>query len=167
MEKVLPCLYLITTDFMKRRRDSLRFLIIEDVKEHAQLILEAVHTHHFLHDISSVKNCDMAMQLLNEYEKEDYLPHIIILDLNVSGKNALDFLSTLHKDQSLAKIPVFALTPVAKEDDRQFISRFKNCLYIVKPAGIISFMELINFICNFWTEHKKAPDYQSIRKRIS
>ena len=50
---------------MKRRRDSLRFLVIEDIKEHAQLILEAVHTHHFLHDISSVKNCDMAMQLLN------------------------------------------------------------------------------------------------------
>ena len=55
---------------MKKYRSSLRFLIIEDVKEHAALIKEAVHTHDFLHDISSVKNCDMAIQLLNEYQKQ-------------------------------------------------------------------------------------------------
>ena len=151
---------------MKRHRTSLRFLIIEDVKEHAELIKEAVHTHDFLHDISSVKNCDMALQILKEYQKDDYLPHVIILDLSVSGMNALDFLLTMHADKNLASIPVIALTSVAKEDDRRFISRFKNCVYIVKPAGIISFMELVNFICNFWSENKKVPDYQSIRKRI-
>ena len=161
------CLPLISTDFMKKHTSSLRFLIIEDVKEHAALIKEAVHTHDFLHDISSVKNCDMAIQLLNEYKKEDYLPHVIILDLSVSGMNALDFLASMNSDKHLASIPVVALTSVAKEDDRYFINRFKNCVYIVKPAGIISFMELINFICNFWSANKKVPDYQSIRKRIS
>ena len=151
---------------MKRHRSSLRFLIIEDVKEHAALIQEAVHTHDFLHDISSVKNCDMAIRLLNEYKKEDYLPHIIILDLSVSGMNALDFLTGMNADKDFASIPIIALTSAAKEDDRNFLSRFNNCVYIVKPAGIIGFMELINFICNFWSENKKVPDYQSIHKRI-
>ena len=159
-------LYLIESDIMKRHRSSLRFLIIEDVKEHAELIKEAVHTHDFLHDISSVKNCDMALQLLREYAKEDYLPHVIILDLSVSGMNSIDFLSVINADKKMASIPVIALTSVAKDEDRKFLSGFNNCIYIVKPAGIIGFMELINFICNFWSDNKNIPDYQSIRKRI-
>lgn len=159
-------LYLVNPDFMKRHRTSLRFLIIEDVKEHAALIEEAVHAHDFLHDISSLKNCDLALQRIHEYEKEDYLPHVIILDLSVSGMNAIDFLSTINKDKKLASIPIIALTSVAKDEDRNYISRFKNCVYVVKPSGIIGFMELINFICNFWSENKKVPDYHSISKRL-
>lgn len=160
-------LFLIESDFMKRHRTSLRFLIIEDVKEHAELIKEAVHTHDFLHDISSVKNCDMALQLLHEYAKDDYLPHVIILDLSVSGMNSIDFLSTINADKKLASVPVIALTSVAKDEDRKYVGSFKNCVYIVKPTGIIGFMELINFICNFWSDNKNVPDYQSIRKRMA
>lgn len=151
---------------MKRHRTSLRFLIIEDVKEHAAMIQEAVHAHDFLHDISSVKNCDMAMQLLHEYEKDDYLPHVIILDLAVAGMNSLDFLTKMNSDKKMSGIPVIALTSSVNETERNFVTKFKNCIYIVKPAGIIGFMELINFICNFWSENKKVPDYQSIRKRM-
>lgn len=151
---------------MRKHRSSLRFLIIEDVKEHAELIKEAVHTHDFLHDISSVKNCDMALSLLHEYEKDDYLPHVIILDLSVAGMNAMQFLATLNADKKFASIPVIALTSVAKEEERNIVNSYKNCVYIVKPAGIVGFMELINFICNFWSENKKVPDYQSIHKRI-
>jgi CheY-like chemotaxis protein len=152
---------------MKRHRTSLRFLIIEDVKEHEVLIKEAVHTHDFLHDISSVKNCTMALELLNEYKQDDYLPHIIILDLDAGGMNPREFLSLINKDALLSAIPVMALSNTLSEADRQFVNGFSNCMYVIKPAGILEFMELINFICNFWSDNKKIPDYQSIRKRIS
>lgn len=152
---------------MKRHRSSLRFLIIEDVKEHEALIKEAVHNHDFLHDISSVKNCSMALELLHEYKNDDYLPHIIILDLDVAGMNAREFLAKVNDSRDYSAIPVIALSTSASEHDRILVNSFKNCVYVVKPAGIIEFMELVNFICNFWSENKKVPDYQSIRKRIS
>jgi DNA-binding response OmpR family regulator len=152
---------------MKRHRTSLRFLIIEDVKEHELLIKEAVHTHDFLHDISAVNNCSMAIELLTEYKEDDYLPHVIILDLDVGGMNARDFLVQFNATEEYKGIPVVALSNDVNENDRKFVNGFGNCMYVVKPAGILEFMELINFICNFWSEHKKVPDYQSIRKRIS
>jgi DNA-binding response OmpR family regulator len=163
------CVFVILLEpqYMKRHRSSLRFLIIEDVKEHEALIKEAVHTHDFLHDISSVKNCSMALDLLKEYKSDDYLPHVIILDLNVGGMNARDFLVQFNATSEFSSIPVIALTNTIHEPDRDFVNGFKNCVYVVKPAGILEFMELINFICNFWSEHKKVPDYQSIRRRIS
>lgn len=151
---------------MKRNQGSLRFLIIEDVKEHEALIKEAVHTHDFLHDISSVKNCSMALQLLSEYKNDNNLPHIVILDLDVGGMDAKEFLTMFNSESEYSSIPVFALTAVANELDRDFINAFANCVYIVKPSGIIEFMELINFICNFWSENKKVPDYTSIRDRM-
>ena len=151
---------------MKRNQGSLRFLIIEDVKEHEALIKEAVHTHDFLHDISSVKNCSMALQLLREYKNDNSLPHIVILDLDVGGMDAKEFLMEFNSESEYSSIPVFALTAVANEQDRDIINSYANCVYIVKPSGIIEFMELINFICNFWSENKKVPDYTSIRNRI-
>lgn len=151
---------------MKRHRTSLRFLIIEDVKEHEALIKEAVHTHDFLHDISSVKNCTMALALLEEYSNDDYLPHILILDLDVAGMNAREFLIKFNATKAWQTIPVVAFSNTVSETDRNFVNAYPNCMYVVKPAGILEFMELINFICNFWSEHKKVPDYQSIRKRI-
>jgi CheY-like chemotaxis protein len=163
----LCVLNLFEPDFMKRHRTSLRFLIVEDIKEHEALIKEAVHAHDFLHDIVSVKNCSMALELLEEEKKDDYLPHVVILDLNVGGMNAKDFLVRFNGDPATSSIPLIALTVTENDLDRAFVNGFKNCVYVLKPSGIIEFMELINFICNFWSENKKVPDYQSIRKRIS
>ncbi|MEP7265744.1 MAG: hypothetical protein ABI772_14665, partial [Bacteroidota bacterium] len=111
---------------MKRHRSSLRFLIIEDVKEHEALIKEAVHTHDFLHDISSVKNCSMALDLLHEYRNDDYLPHVIILDLDVAGMNAREFLSKFNETREYAVIPVIALSTTVSEHDRILVNSFKN-----------------------------------------
>ncbi len=151
---------------MKRHKTSLHFLIIEDVKEHALLIKEAVHTHDFLHDISSVNSCTEALRMLYEYQKEEYLPHIIILDLNVGGMDARRFLSRLETEKDFAAIPVFVLSSTGSEQDREFVNAFNNSMYIVKPAGIVEFMNLINFICNFWSEHKKMPEYTSLQERF-
>lgn len=151
---------------MKRHKTSLHFLIIEDVQEHALLIKEAVHAHDFLHDISSVNSCTEALRMLYEYEQESYLPHIIILDLNVGGMDARRFLTKLNNEKALASIPVFVLSSTGSEQDRDYVQAFNNCMYIVKPVGIVEFMNLINFICNFWSEHKKMPEYARLQERF-
>lgn len=151
---------------MKRHKASLHFLIIEDVKEHALLIKEAVHAHDFLHDISSVNGSTQAWRMLYEFQQEDYLPHIIILDLNVGGMDARNFLKKMSEEETFASIPVLVLSSTGSEQDRDYVSAFPNCMYIVKPAGILEFMNLINFICNFWSKNKTMPDYNSLRDRF-
>ncbi len=151
---------------MKRHKSSLHFLIIEDVKEHSLLISEAVHAHDFLHDISSINNCTQALRMLYEYEQEGHLPHIIILDLNVGGMDARRFLTKQNQETSFASIPVFVLSSTDSEQDRDYVQAFNNCMYIAKPVGIIEFMNLINFICNFWSEHKKMPEYNNLKERL-
>ena len=151
---------------MKRHKTSLHFLIVEDIKEHALLISEAVHTHHFLNDISSANTCTEALRMLYEYDQEGYLPHIIILDLNVGGMDARRFLTKLSQENDFAAIPVFVFSSTISEQDRDFVQTFNNCVYIFKPSGIVEFMNLINFICNFWSEHKKMPEYASLQARF-
>jgi DNA-binding response OmpR family regulator len=152
---------------MKRSKAGLHFLIIEDIKEHEVLIAEAVHTHDFLHDISTAKNCSEALDLLIKQKETNYLPHIIILDLDAGGMNPRDFIAKFNADTDFNSIPIIALSNSVSENDRRFVNSFKNCFYIVKPAGFLEFMQLINFVCNFWSENKEVPDYASIRKRIS
>ena len=152
---------------MKPNKSSLHFLIIEDVKEHALLIKEAVLVHDFLNDISSVNSCSIALKMLKEYREEEYLPHIIIVDLNVGGMDARKFLNKLSEEKDFAKIPTFVFSSTGSEQDREYVSAFNNCMFIVKPVGIIEFMNLINFICNFWSEHKKMPAYNSLQDRFN
>ena len=95
---------------MKPNKTSLHFLIVEDVKEHALLIKEAVHVHDFLHDISSVNSCSIALKMLKGFQDDGYLPHSIILDLNVGGMDARKFLNKLSEEKDLATIPVFVFS---------------------------------------------------------
>jgi CheY-like chemotaxis protein len=61
-------------------------------------------------------------------------PDLIILDLNMPGKDGRAALQEIKADPSLRKIPVAVLSSSLEEEDVEFCKRFKNCTFTAKPA---------------------------------
>jgi CheY-like chemotaxis protein len=77
-------------------------------------------------------------------------PDLILLDLNMPGKNGHEVLAEIKADESLRSIPVVILTTSQSEDDlaRAYASHV-NC-YIRKPVDFEKFMKVVASIEEFW-----------------
>lgn len=84
-------------------------------------------------------------------------PDIILLDLNLPRKDGMELLAAIKNDAGLKSIPVVVLTTSdAEKDVRAAYDLHANC-YIVKPANLELFIEVIRAIENFWLTIVKLP----------
>ena len=77
-------------------------------------------------------------------------PDLIILDLNLPGKNGREILGEIKADPALMNIPVVIFSTSGSERDiRQAYVRKANC-YVVKPMDLDGFMGAVRAIESFW-----------------
>ena len=83
--------------------------------------------------------------------KNNELPCIILLDLNMPKMNGIEFLDIIKEDDSFKHIPVIILTTSTEECDIR--EAFKHSVggYIVKPVDYKNFVEAIRTINMYWT----------------
>lgn len=62
------------------------------------------------------------------------IPDLILLDLNMPGKDGRSALREIKADPSLRRIPVAVLTSSTSEEDIELCSRFRKCSYTTKPT---------------------------------
>lgn len=67
--------------------------------------------------------------------KHARIPDLILLDLNMPGKDGRSALQEIKADPSLRRIPVAVLTSSASQDDIELCSRFRKCSYTTKPTN--------------------------------
>lgn len=77
-------------------------------------------------------------------------PSLILLDLNLPGKNGREVLTEIKNDPELKKIPVAILSSsTARNDICESYSRNASC-YLVKPYSFTEFIDLAKAIHQFW-----------------
>lgn len=77
-------------------------------------------------------------------------PDILLLDLNLPGKDGREVLAELKQDETLRMIPVVILTTSrAEEDILKAYGLHANC-YISKPVNFEKFAEVVRAIESFW-----------------
>jgi len=77
-------------------------------------------------------------------------PNLVLLDLNLPGKDGREVLSEIKNDPALADIPVVILTTSkAEQDIASSYREHANC-YISKPVDMEQFREVVSSIENFW-----------------
>ncbi|RKY81414.1 response regulator [candidate division KSB1 bacterium] len=101
-----------------------------------------------------------------EYLKEsasygtNKLPDLIILDLNLPGKNGEEILKELKGDSMLSGIPVIVMST---EDDKKVINKIyrigANC-FIVKPGNADDYVKVIESVGKFWLNTVRLPVYE-------
>lgn len=67
--------------------------------------------------------------------KDAMTPDLILLDLNMPGKDGRSALHEIKADSSLSHIPVAVLTASTEEEDIELCSSYQRCSYTSKPAN--------------------------------
>ncbi len=144
---------------MKKERTA-NILLVEDNSGDIILIKEALLEASFPHELHIATKGEEALDFL--YRRPPFedapKPDIILLDLNLPGKNGLDVLQDIKNNNELRTIPVIMLTTSSSESDIQSsYSLHANC-FITKPIDFDDFNEIVKVIERFWFEIARLPE---------
>lgn len=134
-------------------------LMVEDNPGDARLAQEALKESKVYNTITWVNSGDKALDFL--YGRGAYnnrkLPDLILLDLNLPGKDGRDVLAEIKSSPTLKHIPVVILTSSeAEEDIVKSYNLHANC-YVSKPIDFGEFEKVVKNIDSFWLSIVRLP----------
>jgi chemotaxis family two-component system response regulator Rcp1 len=135
-------------------------LLIEDNPADVRLMQEALKDSKILNNLHVTNDGEAAMSFLRR--KGEYAgvpePHLILLDLNLPGKDGREVLDEIKNDPALKHIPVVIVTTSAAEEDiLKSYCHHANC-YVTKPVDLDQFIKVVNAIEDFWLTIVKLPN---------
>ena len=139
--------------------NEIEILLVEDSPADVRLTIEALKETKVANRLNVVGNGMKAMDFL--YRRGDYAaaprPDLVLLDLNLPGKDGREVLEEIKFDPDLRRIPVVILTTSqAEEDVLRAYDMYCNC-YIAKPLDFHEFMKAVKSIESFWLTIVKLP----------
>ncbi len=138
----------------------INFLLVEDDDAHAKLTTLVFKQMKIDNPIIRVKDGDEAIRYIRkegEFANTE-TPGVILLDLNIPGKNGLDVFKTLKDDPKLRTIPVVILTTSRSLSDRQQSYLCYANSYVVKPVDAEKFKQMAREIGLYWGSVNVPPD---------
>ena len=135
-------------------------LLVEDNPDDVLLTKEVLIEGKVKNKLYVAEDGDEAIQfLLNQGKFADVpRPDIIILDLNLPGKDGREVLSEIKGDRNLKSIPVVVLSSSNdKEDIKKMYEHHANA-YITKPVDLDKFINVIRTFEDFWLTIVKLPN---------
>jgi CheY-like chemotaxis protein len=96
-------------------------------------------------------NGEEAIKILN---KKDYLPDIILLDLQMPKINGLEFLDYLKTDSIFKYLPVIILT--TSKNQKDILSCYEKGIagYVLKPLKYNDYILKIKGLLNYWSSNE-------------
>lgn len=109
-----------------------------------------------------VENGEDLMDYLNrknkyEYLKNEPLPGLILLDLNMPRKDGREALKEIKSNPFLKKIPVIVLTTSKAEEDILKTYDLGVNSFILKPISFDDFINVIKTLSKYWFEIVQLP----------
>ncbi len=141
----------------------IEILLVEDSPGDERLMKEALKESTVPHHISVARDGDQAIAFLRK--KNGYAdaarPDVILLDLNLPGKDGQEVLAEIKKDPDLMTIPVAVLTTsCAHRDVVRAYTLHANC-YINKPMELQEFAKVVQAFEEFWLRTATLPNAYS------
>jgi CheY-like chemotaxis protein len=117
-------------------------LLVEDDPADARLLVEVCKPYPSPIEFHHVSSGDDALQYLRSVESDSQMPRpdVVILDLNLPGKDGRAVLAEIRTNRSLNGIPVIVLTASPTDADVLHAFNFKAEGYLRKP---VEFDELV------------------------
>jgi two-component system, chemotaxis family, response regulator Rcp1 len=109
-----------------------------------------------IHVVPSSDELDAFLQYEGKYFNAS-IPDLILLDLNLPGRNGPEILKLLKSDQKFRMIPVIILTTSADQGDvLQSYMSYANS-YIVKPLTFEQYVDVLCGLLHFWLKIAELP----------
>ena len=134
-------------------------LLVEDDEGDALIAREALAAGKILNHVTVLSNgAEVLAYLRGEGEHaESPRPDLILLDLNLPGRDGRQVLADIKADPELRRIPVVVLT--ASEADEDVIRSYDlhANAYVTKPVGFDTFIEVVRKIDAFFLSVVRLP----------
>ncbi len=135
----------------------LDILLIEDNPGDVRLVREAFAGAPYASRVVSVGDGEMALERLRRPPTEGPAPDLIFLDLNLPGMDGRHLLGEIKGDAGLRRIPVVVLTSSEAPDDVHRAYDLQANCYVIKPAELDRFFEVLQFLGRFWLNTATLP----------
>ncbi len=143
----------------KNKMRPVEILLIDDNPGDVRLTREVLKGSKLINNIHVVEDGIEALAYLRKQGKfkNEPLPDLILLDLNLPIKDGRELLAEIKEDQHFRHIPVVVLTTSKAEADivKSYESH-ANC-YITKPVYMNQFIKTVKSIEYFWFSIVKLP----------
>lgn len=137
-------------------------LLVEDNPGDILLTREALLDSKIANNLRVARDGSEALTRLKDGKTDTTtLPDLVLLDLNLPGRDGREVLAEIKSDAVLRRIPVVVITTSeAEEDIVRSYELHANC-YVSKPLDLAEFTKVVNSIENFWFRIVKLPQHGS------
>lgn len=140
----------------------LTILMADDDADDRLLAQEALEESRLVNALHFVEDGEQLMHYLHRREnyahmREDPLPGLILLDLNMPRKDGREALEEIKTDPQLRRIPIVVLTTSKGEEDIYRSYDLGASSYITKPVTFIALVKVIQAIGKYWFELVELP----------
>jgi CheY-like chemotaxis protein len=139
---------------------AIDLLLVEDDPGDVLMTREALSDAKVVHNLHVVDNGEAALAFLHQeppYESAPR-PDLIFLDLNLPRLDGREVLAIVKSDPSLRRIPLVILTTSNSEDDISHSYDLHANAYVTKPVDLVSFLEAVRQIDDFFLTVAKLPE---------
>ncbi|MDX1623532.1 MAG: response regulator [Gemmatimonadota bacterium] len=134
-------------------------LLVEDNPSDIHIARAALEETTFLGELHVVEDGDRALDFLKRRDGFAMAPRpdLVLLDLNLPGRDGRQVLREIKSDAELHRIPVIVLTTsTAPSDVVECYDLHANC-YIAKPVDFDRFAAVLREIESFWLRWVTLP----------
>lgn len=140
----------------------IRILVADDDEDDRMLIADAFDEARLRNPIDFVTDGEELMDYLKQSGryadlKDDFLPGIILLDLNMPKKDGRTALKEIREDPNLRNIPIVVLTTSKSEEDILKTYNLGVNSFITKPVTFEGLVEVVQVISKYWIEIVAIP----------
>jgi len=147
---------------MRHEGKMITIVLADDDPDDRQLTEDAFSENRLANQLHCVEDGEELMDYLyrrGKYEslRNEPLPGLILLDLNMPRKDGREALKEIKASPSLRRIPIVVLTTSKAEEDILRSYDLGVNSYVTKPVTFKSLVELIKVLGRYWFEVVELP----------
>jgi CheY-like chemotaxis protein len=151
---------------MKTEGKMITIVLADDDPDDRKLTEDAFAENRLANQLHCVEDGEELLDYLHRRGKHENLrneplPGLILLDLNMPRKDGREALKEIKADPNLRRIPIVVLTTSKAEEDIVRSYDLGVNSYVTKPVTFKSLVELIKVLGRYWFEVVELPPEES------
>ncbi|HUR12237.1 MAG TPA: response regulator [Flavitalea sp.] len=122
--------------------------IVDDDPDDRQIINDAFEANQITSQVMLIEN---GYKLMEDLQKQDVLlPGLILLDLNMPGKDGREVLKEVKGNKLWRHIPIVIFTTSSFDKDRESCYELGANCFVTKPSNYNKLVDTIRYIRELW-----------------
>lgn len=143
---------------MSEHNIRLPILVVEDSDEDFDVLKIMFDQYAITNPVYRAVDSREVFELLSNLQaKDEELPGLIILDLNLIGVDGREILRRLKLDPTYRRIPVLIFSTSSSPKDIEICYAEGAASYTVKPVSLERLEEFVSSLKSFWLKNSLLP----------